>query len=282
MPVLLYGCENWILTEVLWEKLEAFQGELAKRILKWPKHHSNTAAATTLEVSTMRCRVLIRKLSFLQHVVNSNSASLSGTALLALSDDTASICLVRECRELEEVFGTHFTQEILSDNAPPLREVKDAIHERDRTKLTAKCSEKAPMIAAVARRITWSRLWDSALDLGDKSVKGLQYLSRAMSHHGCGNHPCPLQPLFQPQSLTTSWTVTVPVFSSTPPRAAMVSLISYNNSISVFCVTLASTVVVLCVCLSTTILALQAMRRLMSDTNSFSATRARKTTWRFC
>ena len=140
----------------------------------------------------MRCRVLIRKLSFLQRVVNSNSASLSGTALLALSDDTASICLVRECRELEEVFRTHFTQEILSDNAPPLREVKDAIHERDRTKLTAKCSEKAPMIAAVARRIIWSRLWDSELDLGDKSVKGLQYLSRAMSHHGCGNHPCPL------------------------------------------------------------------------------------------
>ena len=180
------------MTEVLWEKLEAFQGELAKRILKWPKHHSNSAAATTLEVSTMRCRVLIRKLSFLQRVVNSNSASLSGTALLALSDDTASICLVRECRELEEVFGTHFTQEILSDNAPSLKEVKDAIHERDRTKLTEKCSEKAPMIAAVARRITWSRLWDSAMDLGDKSVKGLQYLSRAMSHHGCGNHPCPL------------------------------------------------------------------------------------------
>ena len=125
-------------------------------------------------------------------IMNSNSASLSGTALLALSDDTASICLVRECRELEEVFGTHFTQEILSDNAPSLKEVKDAIHEHDRTKLTAKCSEKAPMIAAVARRITWSRLWDSAMDLGDKSVKGLQYLSRAMSHHGCGNHPYPL------------------------------------------------------------------------------------------
>ena len=71
-----------------------------------------------------------------------------------LSDDTASICLVRECRELEAVFGTHFTQEILSDNAPSLKEVKDAIHERDRTKLTEKCSEKAPMIAAVARRIT--------------------------------------------------------------------------------------------------------------------------------
>ena len=45
------------------------------------------------------------------------------------------------------------------------------------------------------------------------------------------------------------------------------------------------TVVVLCVCLSvclsTTILALQATTRLMSDTNSFSATRARKIMWRF-
>ena len=50
------------------------------------------------------------------------------------------------------------------------------------------------------------------------------------------------------------------------------------------------TVVVLCVCLSVclfvclspTILALQATRRLMSDTNRFSATRAGKITWRFC
>ena len=49
------------------------------------------------------------------------------------------------------------------------------------------------------------------------------------------------------------------------------------------------TVVVLCgclsvclsVCLSATILALQATRRLMCDTNSFSVTRARKLTWRF-
>ena len=34
--------------------------------------------------------------------------------------------------------------------------------------------------------------------------------------------------------------------------------------------------VCVCMCVSTTILGLQATRRLMSDTNSFSATRARK------
>ena len=34
MPVLLYGAENWIMTDGLLDKLEAFQGELVKRVLK--------------------------------------------------------------------------------------------------------------------------------------------------------------------------------------------------------------------------------------------------------
>jgi len=37
-PVLLYGYENWILTDGLMEKLEKFQAESTKRVLKWPKH----------------------------------------------------------------------------------------------------------------------------------------------------------------------------------------------------------------------------------------------------
>ena len=36
MPVLLYGTENWVLTERLVKKMETFQGELVKRTLKWP------------------------------------------------------------------------------------------------------------------------------------------------------------------------------------------------------------------------------------------------------
>ena len=44
LPVLLYGSENWVLTEQLISRLEAFQGEVAKRILKLPKWSSNTAA----------------------------------------------------------------------------------------------------------------------------------------------------------------------------------------------------------------------------------------------
>ena len=65
MPVLLYGSENWILTDALIRRLEASQTELVKRVLKWPKHHSNTAAVAALDVPTMKCcRVLERKLDF--------------------------------------------------------------------------------------------------------------------------------------------------------------------------------------------------------------------------
>ncbi len=48
------------------------------------------------------------------------------------------------------------------------------------------------MIAEVAKRIGWARLWDVVLDFGGKAVRWLQNLSRAMSHHGRGSYPCRL------------------------------------------------------------------------------------------
>ena len=47
-------------------------------------------------------------------VMAGETDSLSGSVLLALYDDTESICLVRECREMEEHFGTHLTSDIIS------------------------------------------------------------------------------------------------------------------------------------------------------------------------
>ena len=42
IPVLMYGSESWILNLTLLVKLESFQAELGKRILKLPKYTSNT------------------------------------------------------------------------------------------------------------------------------------------------------------------------------------------------------------------------------------------------
>ena len=158
-------------------------------MLKWPKHLSNTAALTTLEVPTVRSRVLQRKLSFLHRVANSNPFSLSGRTVLALSQDINSLCLVKECRELEEGFGTHFTDDILARREvhPKPKDIRATIHDRDLQQNAAKCSGKAPIISEVANRVGW----EVAMDLGVKSIRGLQCLSRAMCHHGRGDHPCP-------------------------------------------------------------------------------------------
>ena len=42
MPVLLYGSENWTLTDALIEKLEAFQGELVKWVFEVPQNITPT------------------------------------------------------------------------------------------------------------------------------------------------------------------------------------------------------------------------------------------------
>ena len=186
IPVLLYGCETWILTEPLCQKLESLQSELVKRMLKWPKHLSNTAALTTLEVPTVRSQVLLRKMSFLHRVMNSNPFSLSGWTVLALSQDINSLCQV-ECRELEEGLRTHFTNDILARREVHPKDIRATIHDRDLQQNVAKCSVKAPIIAEVANWVGWR--WDVALDLGVKSIRGLQCLSRAMCHHGRGDHP---------------------------------------------------------------------------------------------
>ena len=50
IPVLMYGSESWILNSTLLVKLELFQVELDKRILKLPKYTSNTIPLLALNV----------------------------------------------------------------------------------------------------------------------------------------------------------------------------------------------------------------------------------------
>ena len=64
--------------------------------------------------------------------------------------------VVRECRELEEGFGTCFTKMITSKKECCLREMKKAIIGVDRRMLLEKCAEKAPMIAKVAEHQGWA------------------------------------------------------------------------------------------------------------------------------
>ena len=62
----------------------------------------------------------------------------------------------------------------------------------DSAQLLDRCDLRAPLVAQVEWRAGWVRVWDAALDYGVSHTRGLQLLSRVLSHHGKGNHPCPL------------------------------------------------------------------------------------------
>ena len=55
-----------------------------RTVLKWPKHHSNTAALVVVGMQVQ-------------------SVCVSGRWVEAMCDSISSLCLVRECRELEEM-----------------------------------------------------------------------------------------------------------------------------------------------------------------------------------
>ena len=86
------------------------------------------------------------------------------------------------------MLGTSFTDEILmGGEMVGMKEVKKIVKEVDRKLLLSRCRGKAPMIAKDGG---WLRLWDEALNLGERHTKGLKNLSRVLSHHGRGSKPC--------------------------------------------------------------------------------------------
>ena len=194
MPVLLYGSENWILTERCLDQLDSFLGEMAKRALKWPKHFSNTAALMALGMETARSKILIRKLGFLRRQLLEDATGIGALAVRSMLDDPNSLCVVQECRDLEVVYGTEYTSKILNcADEVNVGDLKKEIRGRDREIQMERCTVKAPLIAEVVERGgSWPSLWDAALHLGSRHTTGFQSLSRILAHHGHGANSCPL------------------------------------------------------------------------------------------
>ena len=122
------------------------------------------------------------------------SGNVGVMALKSLIDDPESLCLVKECRDLENHFGTEYTAQILSDaDSCSVKEIQKVVCIIDREKSFSRCVEKAPYIAEITSRGgSWTKIWDSALHLGSKHLRGLQNLARLMAHHGNGikHVPC--------------------------------------------------------------------------------------------
>ena len=197
MPIVLYGCESWILSEELLRRLESFQGEMGKRILGLAKWTSNTATGVVMGWPSMRARVLVQKLCFLQRLVLGDGCNLGSRMLRSLADDVESVTLVCECRELEEAFGTHYTDAVMragEGEGPHPRKMKEAIMKVDREMRLASCSQadRAPVVADIARAAGWEKLWDATLDEGSRCVQRLKRLVKSACHR-CFDGACPCE-----------------------------------------------------------------------------------------
>ena len=139
-----------------------------------------------------------QKLNFLRKISsNDHSETVSSLTLASLSDDIDSVCLIRECRDLEQHFHSNFTAAILqreADTCPHPREIKKDILSRDCDLRLAQYEGRADMstIVEVERAIGWPRLWDLAPDHGPKCIDGLRNLVRVITFLPHALSACPL------------------------------------------------------------------------------------------
>ena len=99
MPVLLYGCETWMLDATCIQALEKFQCEIGRRILKLSKHHPSDPVRIALNWPTISTRILLRKPTFLSRLItNSDDTTQIFTSLAIV--DVYSITIVQQCRLL--------------------------------------------------------------------------------------------------------------------------------------------------------------------------------------
>ena len=181
LPVLLYGSENWVLNTSLLSKLEHFQGEIGRRILKFPRYHSTNSCTILLQWPSITARLLINKLCYILRL-----RALEGTGNMAASlfqaSDSNNMSLVRECYFLDDQLGIgNYTKEVLKGEYDGCKKtLKNTIIEEDwkRSITIAKCSPSATFVADIATSTSWPSIWDLMLDRGPKATAAMQAFLR--------------------------------------------------------------------------------------------------------
>ncbi len=199
LPILLYGCESWILSHPLISVLEKFQSEIGRRILRLSRFHSDIAPVIGLHLPSIKARVLMRKLTFLAKLISSNDSNLSARVFRTLcSDNVYDIGLVHQCQFLANEIGVASVLArclehpdisptiVRSSRLEILRLDWSTTLENARTHLSVKhlvCSTKVAS--------SWGRIWDLALDHGAKGTCLFQHLFSSLCRPVFGERKCP-------------------------------------------------------------------------------------------
>ena len=163
-----------------------------------PKWYTNTPASIVIGLGSARAMCLTRKLSFLRKMCSEDhNEAVSSRTLASLSDDLDSICLIRECRDLDNYFLSDFTSVILqreADTCPIQPVINEEILSKDRKLRLAKHDGRPDLsvVVEVEEAIGWPKLWDLALDPGPNCIHGLRNFVRIVTYPPHATSPCPL------------------------------------------------------------------------------------------
>ena len=190
---ILYGCENWILTDSQLDCLEAFQGEIGRRILKLTKFHCTLSTRIALEWPSVSARILTKKLSLLLKVCSGGESMGCRFYTSLAASDQQSLRLIQEYQSLENKLDCHDVTDGVLEKSEDQHAIKKLIMEADwkaSLKEAAKHQSTA-LAAAIANRTTWPKLWDMALHHGPRGTDALQSLYRTLTRPNFGTKPCP-------------------------------------------------------------------------------------------
>ena len=196
MPVLLYGAESWILNISLLKKLESFQCELAKRILRLSASASNRACRVVLHWPSIRARVLCAKLCYLLKLLNGGDTLSCRVFRTLAATDIEEIHLVKQCRFLESQYGLDITTELLSSPAtfsPSI--IKKSVIKSDHNFLLKSIASDIHLkfIADVEINLecSWLRVWDFVLDYGPHGTTCVMAILKLLCLRSFANS-CPI------------------------------------------------------------------------------------------
>ena len=117
ISVLMYGSESWVVNVTLLKRLESFQAEIGKRILRLPKYTSNNIPLLVLRWPSMCARILCSKISFLFRTCSDDDgSSLRAQTFAAIAaTDVNSLSIIKQCRFLQSSFPSlsNLTDEVL-------------------------------------------------------------------------------------------------------------------------------------------------------------------------
>ena len=198
VPVLVYGSESWVLNSTLLLKLESFQAELGKRILRLPKHTSNTIPLLALNWPSMCSSIVCSKLAFLQSVFNDDLTHFLRSQVFnsIAASDVMSLSIVKQCKFLEEKLGSNsnFTDEVLSQSPVSIRDLKKRILSYDRSRTPTLSEGHASLLypLLIAKQNMWMKFWDIPLGYGANGTKSALTVLKLLSMTLFGDRICPV------------------------------------------------------------------------------------------